>query len=137
MNISETMTSNVETIDPSKTIRQAGRKMCQRGVGSLPVIADDKLIGMITDRDISCFAVAMGRDPNTTEVRKAMSKDVVTCFDDQDISYAAFLMQDRNIRRLVVINKNEKVVGIISIEDLARSSNELAGSVLQAYRRAH
>lgn len=137
MKISETMTTNVETIDISKTLRQAGRKMCQRGIGSLPVIADDKLVGLITDRDISCFAVAMGRDPNSTEVGKAMSKEVVTCFDDQDISYAAFLMQDKNIRRLVVINKNEEVVGLISIEDLARCSNELAGSVLESYRRAH
>lgn len=137
MKISEAMSTQVETIAPNKTLRQAGRIMCQKGVGALPVVEDGKLLGIITDRDISCFAVAMGRDPNSTEVQKAMSKDVASCYDDQDMSYAAFLMQDRNIRRLVVIDPDDKIVGIISIDDLARSSHELAGSVLEAAQLTH
>jgi len=137
MYVSETMSDHVKTIAPTKTLRQAGRLMCQSGVGSLPVVADGKVVGMITDRDISCFAVAMGRDPNSTEVKIAMSDNVVTCYADQEIDYAAFLMKQRNVRRLVIIDENDNVVGLLSLEDLARGSYELAGSVLEASKATH
>ena len=110
----------------------------QLGIGSLPIISDEgALLGIITDRDISCFAIAMGHDPNSTEVQKVMTKEVFTCFEDQDINDAANLMEDKHIRRLTVLNKDNSVAGLLSVDDLAHSSHELAGAVLEAATPIH
>jgi CBS domain-containing protein len=137
MKVQEIMTTTVESIAPDKTLRQAARKMSDLGVGSLPVMEDGRLLGIITDRDISCFAVAMGRDPNSTEVQKAMTREVTTCFADQDISAAAQLMSERHIRRLAVLNHDNRVTGLLSVDDLAQVSHDLAGGVLEAATPIH
>ncbi len=137
MKVQEIMTTTVESIAPDKTLRQAARRMSDLGVGSLPVMQDGRLLGIITDRDISCFAVAMGRDPNSTEVQKAMTREVTTCFDDQDIADAAQPMSERHIRRLAVLDHDNRVRGLLSVDDLARVSHDLAGGVLQAATPIH
>jgi CBS domain-containing protein len=138
MKIQEIMTSRVESILPTATLRRAAQKMAQLEIGSLPIISDEgALLGIITDRDISCYAVAMGHDPNSTEVQKVMTKEVFTCLEDQDITNAASLMEDKHIRRLTVVNLNNDVVGLLTVDDLALTSPDLAGAVLEAATPTH
>lgn len=137
MRVSELMSHHVEAITPDHNIRQASRKMRDLNVGSLPVITDGQLVGIVTDRDISCFAVAMGRDPSSTPIQKIMTTDVVACHDDDDITAAAQLMEQRHIRRLAVLDHDNNVIGLLSVDDLARGSHELAGAVLEAADTIH
>lgn len=137
MRVSELMSKHVEVIAPDFNIRQATRKMRNLNVGSLPVVSDDKLIGIVTDRDIACFAVAMGRDPSSTPIEKVMTTDVATCYDDDDINKAAQLMEQKHIRRLAVLDHDNHVTGLLSVDDLARGSHELAGAVLAAADAIH
>jgi CBS domain-containing protein len=137
MRISELMTTQVESIGPTKTLRQAARKMSQTEVGVLPIVADGKLLGVVTDRDICVYAAAMGRDPNSTEVQKVMSRELSACYEDQDITVAAELMEDNHIRRVMVLNKQDILTGILSIDDLARASHQLAGTVLESAIAIH
>jgi CBS domain-containing protein len=100
-------------------------------------VDNGELLGIITDRDVCCKVTATGRDAVMTQVREVMMIDVATCFDDQDITDAAKLMAERRIRRLPVIHHDKSLAGVLSIDDLARTSHELAGTVLQAARPMH
>jgi CBS domain-containing protein len=132
MQIKQVMTTGVEVIRPDDTLQDAARKMKTIDVGPLPVCDGDRLLGMITDRDIIVRATAEGRDPKTTSVKEAMTPDVVYCYDDQDIEEAASLMKERQLRRLVVLDRNKKLVGILSLGDIACESDEdLSGEVLE------
>ena len=137
MKVQEIMTTKVESIKPDATLRQAARKMSDLGIGSLAVMDGDKLLGIITDRDISCHAVAIGRDPNFTNVEKVMIKGVATCFEDEDIAEAAQLMEDRHVRRLTVLHQDKTVAGMLSVDDLVHGSHDLAGAVLEAATPIH
>lgn len=132
MKVQEIMTTKVESISPGSTLRTAARKMSQLDIGSMAIVEDGKLLGIITDRDIACFAVAMGRDLNSTEVQTIMAKQVATCRVDQDINDAAHLMKDLHIRRLAVVNQDNSMAGFLSVDDLVRGSHNLAGEVLEA-----
>ena len=137
MQIGEIMTSKVEWIDPEETIMDAACKMRDLNIGSLTVMDGGELVGMITDRDICCRAVCEGRVPATTTVRSIMSTNIAYCFDDQDITEAAHLMEDQHVRRLAVLDRSKKAVGFVSVDDLARYSHDLAGEVLEAAAHAH
>lgn len=137
MRISELMSTQVESIGPTKTLQQAARKMSQVNVGALPIVQDGKLLGVITDRDICIYAVAMERDPKSTEVQEVMSRELSTCYEDQDIIVAAELMEDNHIRRIMVLNQQNILTGILSIDDLARASHQLAGTVLESAIAIH
>jgi CBS domain-containing protein len=103
-------------------------------VGPMPVCGDnDKIVGMLTDRDITIRSTAEGKDPKTTKVQDVMSQDVVWCFEDQDSSEAAKLMRERQIRRLLVMNRDKRMVGIVSLGDLATETGDKhqSGEVLQ------
>ena len=137
MKVQEIMTEHVESLSPTTVLRHAARKMCELGIGSMPVIEDGKVLGIITDRDISAYAIAMGHDPQSTEVQKVMTRDVVTCFEDQDIADAARIMEQRKIRRLAVLDHDNNLAGLLSVDDLVRGSHDLAGSVLEAATPIH
>ena len=137
MKVSDLMSSHVEAIPPDYNVRQASRWMRDHKIGSLPVVTDGRLVGIVTDRDISCFAVAMGRDPSSTLIQSVMTTDVATCYGDDDINDAAQLMEQRHIRRLAVLDHDNKVIGLLSVDDLARGSHELAGAVLEAAGTIH
>lgn len=137
MKVQEIMSTAVHSIAPNASIRKAARMMGELNIGSLPVVQDGQLLGIITDRDISCHAVAMGRDPNSTEVQKVMNREVTTCFDDQDIADAAELMTSHHIRRLAVLGHDKRMAGLLSVDDLARVSGDLAGAVLEAATPLH
>ena len=120
MQVSEVMTRGVECARPADSIARAAEKMRELNVGALPVCGDnDRLVGMLTDRDITVRAVAEGKDPRTTKVRDAMTEGVTYCFEDDDVAEAARLMRDKQVRRLVVLNREKKLVGIVSLGDLA------------------
>jgi CBS domain-containing protein len=135
MQVKDIMTSNVECTQPSATLREAARMMRDLDVGPLPVCGDnDRLAGMITDRDITVRGVAEGKDPDATLVRDVMTPSIVYCFEDQDISDAAHMMEQNQIRRLVVLNRDKRLVGILSLGDLAvdTGDEQLAGHTLEA-----
>ena len=137
MKVQELMTTHVESIGPGTNLRAAARKMKELGVGALAIVDGENLAGIITDRDLSCFAIAMGRDLNSDPVSKIMTKEVITCNADQEIDEAAKIMIDHHIRRLLVQDGNNKLVGFFSVDDLVRGSRELAGAVLDAATPVH
>ncbi len=137
MKVSELMTPHVESVTPTTNLRGAARKMKETGTGALPVVEEGKVLGIITDRDLACFAIAMGHDLNSAPVSKIMTTQVITCTPDQDIDSAAKLMEGSHIRRLLVIDDAASPVGFFSIDDLVRGSHELAGAVLEAATPVH
>lgn len=134
MNVSQVMTRNVECIRPSDSVMQAARKMRKLDVGALPVCGDnDRLVGMITDRDIVVRAVADARDMDETKVQELMTPDIHFCLDTHDVHHAAQLMHDKQVRRLVVLNDDHRLVGIVSLGDLAVEAGDdaMAGEALE------
>ncbi len=137
MKIQEIMTKDVKSLLPTTRLRTAAQKMSAFGIGTMPVVEDGKLLGIITDRDISVYAIAMGHDPQSTEIQKVMTKQVYTCREDQDIIEAAKIMEEMHVRRLAVVNDANDITGLLSVDDLACSSHELAGAVLEAATPIH
>ncbi len=136
MHVREIMSKQVAWVGPEMPLREAAKKMRDDDVGCLPVGKDDRLVGMITDRDIACRAVAAGRSISKTTVGDAMSKGISFCFDDQDVKEAAQLMEKKQIHRLPVLNRNKRMVGILSIGDLAlHVPHDLTGEVVEAVSR--
>lgn len=133
MKVSEIMTPNAQWVGPDVSIQDLAEKMRKDDIGSLPVGENDRLIGMVTDRDIVCRAVAKGVDPAKTTARQVMSKTITYCFDDQDVDDAAHVMEQKHIRRLAVLNRKKRLVGILSLDDVAtHCSHDLSGEVLAA-----
>jgi CBS domain-containing protein len=120
MKVHEVMTRDVRVANPDQTIRDAAKIMSDIDAGVLPVGENDHLVGMITDRDIAVRAVAKGKGPETP-VRDAMSTEVKYCFEDEDVDHVARNMGDLQVRRLPVVNRDKRLVGIVSLGDLATS----------------
>lgn len=133
MNVGNLMTPNVETVTPDASVLMAARKMRDLNIGFLPVYAADQLVGVVTDRDIAIRAMAAGLDADTTNVSEIMTTEVVGCFEDQPVEVVAQLMNEHQIRRLVVLDECKKLIGVVSLGDLALDAPEydLAGKVLQ------
>jgi CBS domain-containing protein len=135
MKVSECMTREVEIASPDMTLREAARLMADCDVGALPVGEGDRLVGMVTDRDIAVRAVAQGAGPDTT-VREAMSEDLCWCYEDEDIDDALQQLAEEQIRRLPVISRGKRLVGIVSIGDLTdRAQPQQTGRTLSAISR--
>jgi CBS domain-containing protein len=133
MQLKDVMTRDVEVVHPNATLEEAAAKMDSLDIGPLPVCDGNRLVGMVTDRDITVRATAAGKDPRTTQVREVMTDDVVYCFDDDDTNEAARLMEEQQIRRLVVLDRDKRLVGIVSLGDLAVATqdDQLSGEVLE------
>jgi CBS domain-containing protein len=133
MQVYEVMTPDVEVIHPDATLKEAATKMSQLDIGPLPVCDGERLVGMLTDRDITIRATAQGCDPDTTKVRDMMTSEVVYCFEDQDVETAAQMMEMRQIRRVPVLDRDKRLVGIVSLGDLSveTGDRELAGKTLE------
>jgi CBS domain-containing protein len=134
MQLSEIMTSNPVVVSPDTMLREAAQKMRELDSGVMPVGENDRLVGMLTDRDITVRATADGKDPNTTPVRDVMTSDVIYCFADDDIEMAARTMEENQIRRVIVLHRDKRLVGIASLGDLAvhAPTDRLAGEVTEA-----
>jgi CBS domain-containing protein len=134
MQVKEVMTRGVECIRPTASLEEAARKMRDLDVGALPVCGDnDRLVGMITDRDITVRAVADGQEPKTARVQNIMTPEITYCFDDNDVSEAAQTMKEHQVRRLVVLDHEKRLVGIVSLGDLAVQTRDdgLSGETLE------
>ncbi len=128
MQTRQIMSRDVKLIHRNTNLKEAASTMKEFDIGMLPVVDDDKVVGILTDRDIVLRAVAEGRNPEKTEARDAMSTDVITAYDDQDASEVSDLMKKKKVRRLVVFNHDNKISGVFSLGDLA-SSLENKGKV--------
>ncbi|PWC52317.1 CBS domain-containing protein [Azospirillum sp. TSO22-1] len=124
MKIREIMTRQVETVSPDTPLKEAARMMRDADIGFLPVGENDRLVGTLTDRDIAVRAVADGRDPNNAKVRDAMSAGTEYVFEDQDTAEAATIMSEKQIRRLPVVNRDKRLVGVVAIGDLATRTDD-------------
>ncbi|MGC8639249.1 MAG: CBS domain-containing protein [Isosphaeraceae bacterium] len=133
MKLKDIMTPNVECVRPGETLQEAARKMKTLDVGSMPVRGEnDKIVGILTDRDITIRATAEGKDPQSTRVQDAMSDDVVWCFEDEETDEASRLMQEHQARRLLVMDGDKRLVGIVSLGDLAtEDQRRQAGAALE------
>jgi len=134
MLVREVMTRNAACVRPNDTLQSAAAKMRDLNVGSMPVCGgEDKLVGMLTDRDVVIRSVAEGMNPNDSHVSDAMSQGITYCFEDQDVEEAAELMRHNQIRRLAVLNRDKRLVGIVSLGDLAVGTDDehLAGRTLE------
>lgn len=134
MLVKEIMSKKPDYISPHITLKEAASEMLKRDIGFLPVGDKDKdrLIGAITDRDIAIRAVAKGKDPSNTHVNEVMTEHIRTCFEDANVKDVAKLMSDLKIRRLVVLNRNKRMTGILTLGDLATKANndQLIGHIL-------
>ena len=133
MQVSEIMTRGIEIIDADAPLTEAAQKMRSLSVRALPVCEGDSLIGMITDRDITVRAIADGKNPKTTQVRETMTPDICHCYEDDDVYEAAGMMEEKSIHRLLVLDRDDKPVGFLSLADFAVKTRDehLAWEVLE------
>jgi CBS domain-containing protein len=136
MTIKEMMTGNVIVIAPDAPLTEAADKMARRGVGFLPVCDGDRIVGTITDRDITVRAVAAGLDASQTAVSDVMTSDIAYCYEDDQVEKTARLMKERQIRRVIVVDRNKRLVGVVALGDLAREQADRSGDVLEAVSEA-
>jgi CBS domain-containing protein len=133
MTVGQVMTFPVEVVHPSDTLRTAAEEMRALNVGSVPVCDGERPVGVITDRDIVVRAIALGHDPDTSSVSEVMSDVVQSCKPDTPLEEAARVMKQHQIRRLVVVDDEQNLVGIVSLGDIAQEASEqLAGETLEA-----
>lgn len=118
MKVSEVMTRHPQIIKAGENILEAARQLAEKDIGALPVTRDDRLIGMLTDRDIVVRVVAEKRDPAKTRVEDVVSNGTKYCFEDEDTSHVAANMDQLLVRRLPVMSRSKRLVGIVSIEDI-------------------
>ncbi|PDT82434.1 CBS domain-containing protein [Sinorhizobium sp. BJ1] len=130
MHVSEIMTRDVHMVTPNDTIRDVARHMADNDIGFMPVEDHDRLVGMVTDRDIVVRGVADGLDPQA-KVRDVMTTDVKYCFEDEEVDDVARNMGDIQVRRLPVVNRDKRLVGIVSLADAAREQPSAAGTGLK------
>jgi CBS domain-containing protein len=133
--VSDIMSRDVTVISPDDTIQEAARRMAADDAGILPVGENDRLVGMLSDRDIAVRMAAEGKEPGKTKVRDVMTPEVKYCFDDQDIGDLADNMASLQVRRLPVINRQKRLVGIVSIGDLATQEAPIGAEALRGIAR--
>lgn len=137
MKISEIMTRNVQTLTPDSSLREAASLMGRIDSGALLVNDGDRLVGMVTDRDITVRGVAAGLDAEAL-VREVMSSEIRYCFEDEDVQHVAENMAQIQLRRLPVLNREKRLVGVVSLGNIAACRSERASAiVLQGVARAH
>jgi CBS domain-containing protein len=140
MQIHEIMSRNVKLASPDDTLQEAAMMMAELDAGALPVGENDRLVGMITDRDIAIRGDAAGCDPTSTRVEEIMSREAVKyCYEDEDVDDIARNMAQEQVRRLPVVNRDKRLVGIVSLGDIARrradGSDHTSGEALRGVSR--
>lgn len=131
MQVQEIMHPDVQIAHPHMTIRDAARRMRVDNIGALPVGENDRLIGMVTDRDIVIRVIAEDRSPGDTTVREVMSKGICYCFEDDDVAQAAQVMARHQVRRLAVVDHSKRLVGLVALADLGRFEGMAAQGALK------
>lgn len=131
MRVSDAMSRDVQVIHPDRNLMDAARMMADCDCGSLPVAEGDRLVGMLTDRDIVIRALAEGK-PADSRIRDVMSPEVKYCYEDEDLDHVAQNMGDLQVRRLPVVTRDKRLVGIVSLGDIANTDEDQAGDALAA-----
>ena len=138
MKVRSAMHKGAEWVAPDTPISAIAQKMKKLDVGSIPVGENDKLVGMVTDRDITCRALTNGRDVSKVTARDVMTKGIVYCMDDEELDDALRIMEQKKIRRLPVINEKKRMVGMLSLGDISHAaSHELSGELMTAVSAHH
>jgi CBS domain-containing protein len=135
--VSEVMTGNVRLARPEQTLREAAMLMAEADVGSLPVAENERLVGMVTDRDMAVRALARGLGADTP-VSDVMTREIRYCFDDEDINDVAKNMAELGVRRLPVVDRQKRLVGIVALSNVAQCGSENASdSLLEGVAQPH
>jgi CBS domain-containing protein len=138
MKVRDVMHQGVVAVDPGTSIRDLAATMRDEDIGSIPVIEDDRLIGMVTDRDLVCRGLADGRDIESLTARDLMTIPGLFCNDTGDVDDAVHLMEGHKVRRLPVVDSQQRVIGMLTLGDIsARASRDLSGEALQAVSAHH
>ena len=138
MKVKDAMHKGVEWVPPTTPVLDLAKKMHQYDIGAIPIGENDKLIGIVTDRDIVCRGIANGKDLSKLTARDVMTTSIIWCRDDEDLDDATRIMEDKQVRRLPVIDKNKRMVGMLSLGDVAHSGkSKLGGEVLQKVAGHH
>ncbi len=132
MQVKNEMTTRVETVNPGTSVKDVSRKMRDLNIGAVPVCENNQLVGIVTDRDITIRLTAEAKDPVATKVKEIMTAKVEWCFEDEEVEDIAEKMEREKIRRLPVMDHGKKLVGMLSLGDLAlRGSRETACEILE------
>jgi CBS domain-containing protein len=130
MKIREIMTGNVECMSPQTDLMQVAHKMKSLDVGFIPICENDRLAGTVTDRDIVIRGLTSGRDINTCTARDVMTKEVFYCFEDDNVKDVAEQMREKEVRRMLILNQDKRLVGVVSIGDISKVEEKVSGKVL-------
>jgi CBS domain-containing protein len=131
MKIREIMSTNVECVPPDTGVQEIANKMKTLDVGFLPVCDKDRLVGTVTDRDIVIRGIAGGKNLTSLKAKEVMNKDVHWCYEDQDIEEVAERMRDKDVRRMIILNKSKRLVGVASIGDISKVEEKETGKTLK------
>jgi CBS domain-containing protein len=138
MKVKDVMHRGVTWVEPTTPIREIARRMRDDDIGSVPIGENDRLVGIVTDRDIICRGVANGADSNALTARDVMSKPIIYCRADDDLELAIRIMEKNKIRRLPVIDKNKRLVGILALGDISEIvGQDAAGEVMRSVSAHH
>jgi len=137
MKVSDVMTKNIKVIPHNATVRDAAKLMKDIDTGFVPVIDSENVIGVITDRDIVLRSAAEGHNPNETKVEEVMTREFFFLYEDEDVTEAAKVMSEQQVRRLPVVNRQEELVGVVSLGDLSVDVNndKMSGKTLEDISR--
>ena len=136
MQVNQIMTPDVTFVGPDTQLQEIARRMRDEEIGSLPISVNDRLIGMVTDRDIVVRAVAEGLDAREATARDVMSPKILYCFDDTPVEAALKNMGENQVRRLPVIDHDKRLVGVVSLGDLSKAAEKAAGGALREISEA-
>jgi CBS domain-containing protein len=136
MKVREIMTTNVECVSPETSAMDLAQKMKTLDVGFLGVCEKDRLVGTLTDRDIVIRGIASGRDIKTFTAGDIMTHDVFWCFEDDDVKDVAQKMSDKEVRRMIILNRDKRLVGVVSLGDISRVEEEKSGKTLREIAEA-
>jgi CBS domain-containing protein len=134
--VADVMLTGVQLASPEDSVQDAARRMAEADTGVLPVGEGDRLVGMITDRDIAVRVTAENKDARQTKVRDVMTSDIKYVFEDEKLDHVAENMAEQQVRRMPVVNRDKRLVGIVSIGDLAEEDRELTGTAVRGIARS-
>ena len=138
MKVKDVMHTGVSWVEPDVSVAEVAKKMRNEDIGAVPVGEHDRLIGMVTDRDITCRGTAEGASPKELTARDVMSKGIIFCRDEEDVDDALRIMEHKKIRRLPVLNEDKRMVGMLSLGDVSsKVSESLSGEVMRAVSAHH
>jgi CBS domain-containing protein len=131
MKVREIMTTSVECLSPDTGLREVGNKMKTLDVGFIPICEKDRLIGTITDRDIVLRVIAEGRDVNNSKAREVMTPGAHWCYEDDDVKDIAQKMREKEVRRMLILSRDKRLVGVVSIGDVSKVEEKVSGETLR------